>query len=279
MFIDGRGDAVKLVLENGRYARATVHTLSARLCSGGDRMMLEATMTDGMGAPALASGGEIEIAGMLFDMDGTLVDSVEAVEGAWRLLAEEYGVPMLPPGAHGMTAASVIAAFGIPVEQRVDAETRLTAIEAREGQTLRALPGVAELIGVLPPLRWGIVTSAARPVARARFGATGLPQPRFVVTGDDVKHGKPAPEPFQRGLGELRARAGDGPVIALEDTVAGVTSARAAGCLTIGVLGTVTRAELAEQAHFVVSSAEELSVRTEEDRLFLRLRNPRDVSA
>lgn len=220
-------------------------------------------------AADLASGREVEIAGMLFDMDGTLVDSVEAVEDAWRLLAEEYGVPMLPPGLHGLTAAAVIAEFGFPAEQQDEAERRLTAIESRDGQQLQALPGIAELIDALPRQRWGIVTSAARSVARARFGATGLPRPDFVVTGDDVTQGKPAPEPFRTGLGKLRPRVGDGSVIALEDTVAGVTSARAAGCVSIGVLGTVGRELLAEHAHLVIPSARALRLREEDGRLFL----------
>lgn len=206
---------------------------------------------------------------MLFDMDGTLVDSIEAVEAAWRLFAEEYGVPMLPPGLHGLTAAAVIAEFGIPAEKHDEAERRLTAIEARDGQHLRALPGVAELIGALPSQRWGIVTSAAQSVARARLGATGLSRPSFIVTGDDVSNGKPDPEPFLTGLRELRSRTGEGPVIALEDTVTGITSARAAGCVSIGVLGTVSHDELAEHSHLIIPSAEALSVREEGSRLLI----------
>lgn len=242
---------------------------------GGGRMTLQIEANDGPVAVTteLASGREVEIAGMLFDMDGTLVDSIEAVEGAWRLLAEEYGVPMLPPGLHGLTAAAVIAEFGISAEKHDEAERRLTAIESRDGQRLRALPGITELTDALPLQRWGIVTSAARSVARARFGAAGLPRPTFIITGDDVSNSKPAPEPFLSGLRELRSRAGEGPVIALEDTVAGVTSARAAGCVSIGVLGTVSHDELVEHAHLVIPSARALSVREDGSRLFITVRS------
>lgn len=228
-------------------------------------------------ARELAAGSAVEIAGFLFDMDGTLVDSVAAVEHAWEILAAEYGVPPLPPGSHGKTVEAVIAEFGIPVPERPAAEARLTAIESREGQILHPMPGVSALIDALPPQRWGIVTSAARPIARARFGASGLPRPSFIVTGDDVVTGKPAPEPFLLGLDHLRPQAGDGPVVVLEDTVAGVTSARAAGCIAIGVLGTMSHSELAAHAHLVISSAEDLSVTADDDRLLLTITPGKDL--
>ncbi|SKC38277.1 sugar-phosphatase [Krasilnikoviella flava] len=221
-------------------------------------------------AADLAAGREIEIGGVLSDMDGTLVDSVPAVEEAWRILASEFGVPMLTIGSHGLTVQAVVTAFGIPADDRRRAEDRLTEIESRDGQLLDPLPGVPELIASLPTSRWGIVTSAARPVARARFGATRLPFPTFLVTGDDVVTGKPAPEPFAKGLQELRHRGCDGPVIALEDTIAGLRSAHAAGCLAVGVVGTFSRDELAPHAHLVVPSLEAMRVRPEGDRLRVR---------
>ncbi|MFE6971330.1 HAD-IA family hydrolase [Isoptericola sp. NPDC057653] len=220
-------------------------------------------------AAALAAGREVEIGGVLSDMDGTLVDSVPAVEEAWRILASEFDVPMLPAESHGLTARSVVEAFGIPAADRRRAEDRLTEIESRDGQLLDPLPGVREIVGSLPATRWGIVTSAARPVARARFGATRLPFPALLVTGDDVSSGKPAPEPFATGVDELRRRGHDGPVVALEDTVAGLRSARAAGCLAVGVVGTYDRNTLAPHAHLVLASLEALRVREDGDRLWV----------
>ncbi|MVA75042.1 HAD-IA family hydrolase [Auraticoccus sp. F435] len=218
-------------------------------------------------AADLAAGRQVEIAGVLCDMDGTLVDSVPAVEDAWRALAGEYGVPVPGAGLHGRTAEAVVAALDIPAQERPRAVQRLNEIESRDGQLLDPLPGVRAFLTALPADRWGIVTSASGPVARARFGAAGLPRPAFVVSGDDVAAGKPAPEPFARGLRELRRRGLRGPVLALEDTHAGLRSARAAGCLAVGVTGTQRHDELALRAHHVIDSLEALRVRVSGRRL------------
>lgn len=236
-------------------------------------MTTQTTFTGGDDAVTteLASGQEVEIAGMLFDMDGTLVDSIESVEDAWRLLAAEYDIPELPPGLHGMTAASVIIELGLPAEEREAAEQRLTAIESRDGQHLQSLPGTSDLLTALPEHRWGIVTSAAESVAHARIKSSQLPQPPFLITSLDVSRTKPDPEPFFKGISELRSRAWEGPVIALEDTVAGLISARDAGCIAIGVLGTMSRSELAEHAHLVIPTVRALTVREEGGRLLLAI--------
>lgn len=204
----------------------------------------------------LRRGEPIPVAGALFDMDGTLVDSIPAVEDAWRLWAQEHGVSM--PGAemHGKTARAVVVGSGLTSERHAAAEARLVEIEARPGQVLDALPGARSLIESLPAGSWGIVTSASRQVALARYAATGMTEPDFRITGDDVTRSKPAPEPFEKGMRELRARGHEGAVLAFEDTVAGVTSAREAGCLTVAVIGTEERAALEFVAHFVVDTLE-----------------------
>lgn len=203
---------------------------------------------------ALLGGNEIGIAGVLCDMDGTLVDSVPAVEESWRIMATEFGVPALPAALHGQTADAVVAAAGVHPDQHPSAIARLVEIESRPGQRLQALPGVRIFVESLPADCWGVVTSAPRSVARARYGATSLTPPGFFVTGDDVTASKPDPEPFSKGLTELDRRGATGVVLAVEDTVAGVRSARSAGCLTVGVVGTCTPAELAPHAHLVMRS-------------------------
>lgn len=220
-------------------------------------------------AAVLFGGGEVGVGGLLFDMDGTLVDSVPAVEESWRNMAEEFGVAHLPAALHGLTAEAVVAAAGIHPAQHPRAIARLVEIESRSGQQLEALPGVRALVESLPTGRWGVVTSAPRPVARARYGASGLIPPEFFVTGDDVTASKPNPEPFRTGVAELVRRGLDGVVVAVEDSVAGVQSARSAGCLVVGVVGTCTQEELAPQAHLVVGSLDVLRVTTSETGLGL----------
>lgn len=222
-------------------------------------------------AAALKRGEPILIGGALFDMDGTIVDSIAAVESAWRIWAAEHGVPVPSSTMHGKTAGAVVLASGLSGSAHERAVARLAEIEARPGQKLTSLPGAQRLLAALPDGRWGVVTSAARDVAVARLEATELTAPAFRVTGDDVTQSKPAAEPFLLGIQQLAQRGHVGVVVAFEDTVAGATSATAAGCLVIGILGTDTREQLEECAHVVVDTLETVRIENTGDRLLVRL--------
>lgn len=222
-------------------------------------------------AAALRQGEAITIAGALFDMDGTLVDSIPAVEEAWAIWAEEHGIAAPSSALHGKTARAVILASSLDAADHGAAEARLAEIESRPGQHLASLPGARQLLSSLPAGRWGVVTSAARSVALARFSATDLPEPAFRVTGDDVTHGKPAPDPFLAGTRHLRDAGHIGTVIAFEDTIAGATSAASAGCFVFGVLGTDPREMLETQTHVVLDSLESVCVVSDGTELRIRL--------
>lgn len=191
---------------------------------------------------------------LLFDMDGTLVNSIEAVEQMWRDWAVEHGVDLPDIHAfHGRTARDLVASM-VPADQVERAAARLNEIESSWAHPIPTIAGAPELIASLPRDRWAVVTSAAAPVAASRLAAAGLPTPEHLVTGSDVANGKPHPEPFQRG------RRRDGAAIAFEDTVAGLRSARGAGCVTVGVMGTTSAEELREHADYVVHSLEAVTV-------------------
>lgn len=185
---------------------------------------------------------------LLFDMDGTLIDSIAAVEAAWKTLAEEEGIAM-PSGAefHGRTATDLVRSLVVPDRFRT-VVSRLEELESSQVGPVVGLPGSAELLARLPPNRWSIVTSAARSVALARLAAAGLPMPTLLITGDDVVRGKPDPEAY------LAGKRYSGHALAFEDTVAGLESARAAGCTTVAIVGTSTAYELSPYADFLVDS-------------------------
>jgi len=175
-----------------------------------------------------------------------LVDSDEAVAQAWNSWAAEYapGFDFARDISQGRPAAETIAKL-VPSRDCARATRALMQLEIDSAPMVRALPGAAELLSLLPDGTWTVVTSGVLTVARARLSAAGLPCPRDVVTADDVRHGKPAPDPYLIGA----QRLGIAPVrgVVFEDAEAGVRSALAAGIgLTIGVgeRGLRTRAHL-----------------------------------
>ena len=181
-------------------------------------------------------------AAVLFDMDGTLIDSTPVVDRSWFRWAEEEGVdPARLVGMHGIPAAGIVERL-LPPERRAAAVRRIDAIEVADTEGITVLPGAAEALAALPPQRAAIATSCTRPLALARIAATGLRAPDVVVTASDVERGKPDPAPYLLAASRLGVQAAR--CLVVEDAPAGVTSARAAGCATLAVATTHTVAAL-----------------------------------
>lgn len=201
--------------------------------------------------------------GFLFDLDGTLVDSLPVVERSWQFWAESYGVD---PDAvlefiHGKQAITTLRHF-MPgkSEAEIQAEfLRLEHIESTDLEGIRALTGAVELLEHLEAnaIPWAIVTSGSIPVAHARHRAAGLPTPKVFVTAEQVKHGKPRPDAYLLGAELL----GLPPQMCLvvEDAQAGIQSGIAAGCLVAAVNVPPETPELLE-VDFVLSTLAALRV-------------------
>ncbi|GAA2512063.1 HAD-IA family hydrolase [Winogradskya humida] len=194
---------------------------------------------------------------VLFDLDGTLADSTASVLRSWRRFAAEIGIPARAVAEnHGQPARHLLAKL-LPPERVEAGLTRITDIEIADAQTLPRTPGALAFYESVPESRRAIVTSGAARLATARLHGAGIPVPPVMVTADDIRRGKPDPEPYllaARRLGVDPQRC-----LAVEDAVAGIRSAKAAGCAVIAITGTSPADELHE-ADLIVDALDQLRV-------------------
>jgi sugar-phosphatase len=171
---------------------------------------------------------------LLFDNDGVLVDSHAAVDKAWGILGQEYGLQGFSISNHYGTRAQDLILELVGEAKFEAANNRINELEQSSADETLALPGAVELLHSLPAGIWTICTSANPKLGLARVQAAGLPVPKQLVTGGDVKHGKPAPDPYLLGASRLGFAPSD--CVVFEDAQAGVTAAKAAGvAMVIGV--------------------------------------------
>jgi mannitol-1-/sugar-/sorbitol-6-phosphatase len=200
----------------------------------------------------------IRCGGVLFDLDGVLVDSTPAVARVWAGWAREHG---FEPGevvkkAHGRPSITTIREL-LP---RADHAAEDREVERREIADINGvipLPGAMELLQALPLERWGIVTSCTRALAHVRIATAGLPKPSHLVTSTDVQHGKPDPEPYLKGAQILGVPASE--CLVIEDAPAGIRAGKAAGASVLALRTTASDTELqAAGANWIVDNCAEL---------------------
>jgi sugar-phosphatase len=181
-------------------------------------------------------------AAVLFDMDGTLIDSTPVVVRSWITWALERGIPPERlEGHHGVPSAQIVRGL-VPESDVEEAIARINALEIADVEGITMLPGAAEAVAALPEARRAIVTSCTRPLAAARIAAAGLRAPSVVVTADDVTTGKPDPAPYLLGARRLGVDPAD--CLVVEDAPSGLLSARTAGAATLAVTTTTPAEQL-----------------------------------
>jgi sugar-phosphatase len=181
---------------------------------------------------------------ILFDLDGVLLDSTRVVAYQYTVWAEENGLDpaVVLQAAHGVRTVEVVRR----VAPHLDAEVETRKIELREAAAtnMAAMPGAVELVNSIPKGRWCVVTSGTRFLATTRMRRFGIPIPDILVTADDVKNGKPHPEPYRRGAELLGANPVE--CIVVEDAPAGIRAGHAAGMRVISLPSTCPVEELSE---------------------------------
>lgn len=216
---------------------------------------------------------ELEVSGLLFDMDGVLVSSIGSVLRSWRRWAKHYGLPNADKVEipHGVRAIDIMKQLKPDIDT-VEGLKLIEDIEVADIADLEVLAGVKALLKGLPAHRWAIVTSATRRLLLGRLKAAGLPVPDRIISGDQVKRGKPDPEPYRRGAELLGVQPQD--CLVFEDAPSGVRAGIAAGCRVLGVLGTHTAEELREAgANWIVSSLTKVRTEVHDGRIAVVIEN------
>lgn len=181
----------------------------------------------------------------LFDLDGTLVDSVYQHVLAWREALERGGIQLAVWRIHrriGMSGGLFVNALLRETNRQVTAEQteRLKQYHAeayaRLVNQVRPLPGARELLAYLTEaqLPWAIATSGWMDSARPALEMLGVPDTVPIVTRDQVRYAKPDPDLFVAAAQRLNVEMSSAMVVG--DSVWDLLAARRAGALSIGVL-------------------------------------------
>ena len=188
-----------------------------------------------------------------------LVDSRACIELIWRTWARGHKIDpeIILRIAHGCRTRDTLAQVAPHLDIEAEAAV-LDQMEAIERRGIIPANGAAQLLALLPPTQWAVVTSGSHEVARHRLGLAGLPSPRVLVSASDVQRGKPHPEGYLQAANALGVVPSD--CVVLEDAPAGVAAGKAAGMSVLAVLSTHERLALAA-ADYCLDGLADLRVR------------------
>lgn len=182
-------------------------------------------------------------AGVIFDMDGVLVDSAKPHFESWQLLSREQGSTV--------TQVQFEATFGRPNQAIIPilfgevSDSQMVALADRKEEIYRELiksdpplvPGAAKLIQSLHHHGLRLAVGSSGPIENIKLILSSLGIESLIsaiVSGGDVSKGKPDPQVFQ--LASERLRLDSGRCVVVEDALVGIQAARAAGCKSIAIL-------------------------------------------
>jgi len=226
---------------------------------------------------SVMSAVTIVVDAILFDMDGTLIDSTLSVLQAWEAFAIDYDFKDPEAVAHATLGRRLYDTLkeycGITDENHL-----LKEIDRFEDKVIKggpiALPGVVDLVSKLSShpssnTKWAIVTSASSRHAPRALHRAGLPIPASgIIASNDVSRGKPHPDPYLAGA--LRCVVDPKKCLVVEDAPSGLRAGRAAGSLTLAVCTSVPRATIVESGadpSYIVSDLTKVQINVVNEKI------------
>lgn len=219
----------------------------------------------------------VEVDTILFDMDGTLIDSTPAVNATWASFAQQYNLDLsfVMQTCHGYRTVENLKRF-IPSIPDTELDAEVARFESNilvvarenaargEGGSIVAMPGARELLAQINTTRpaaaeergnfgWAIVTSATQAYAQQGFASAGVSAapPKVFVTSDLCTRGKPDPQPYL--MGAEKTRQDIKRCLVVEDAPPGVRAGKSAGAKTLALRTTHDGEKmLLEQPDFIV---------------------------
>jgi len=217
----------------------------------------------------------IAVDAILFDMDGTLIDSTPGVLKAWATFARDYNLDAdtVAHATHGRRLYDTLKEYcNIQDEDKLHEEIKRFEQEVLDGGPV-PLSGAISLLTTLntltapAPTNWTIVTSASNFYVPQVLARASIPLPSVgIITSNDVARGKPHPDPYLAGA---RACSVD-PLACLvvEDAPSGVRSGQAAGAKVVAVCTSHSRQVMtAAKPDFLISDLTRMSVQCVEGKL------------
>ena len=208
---------------------------------------------------------------ILFDLDGVLIDSTSCIESHWEEWAKKHNIDIdfVLQNAHGVRTIETMQIVAPHLDLEKEA-TAFTQNEVNDTDGVLAITGAQQLLATLPNEKWVIVTSGSYDLVKARLKAINLPLPTYLITADDVKQGKPSPEPYLTGVKKLGLTPDQ--CVVIEDSPIGVRAGKAAGIKVIGVLSTHTKTTLLEAgADFIISDLKHIQISSDKNNQHLMI--------
>jgi len=205
--------------------------------------------------------------GVIFDMDGVLVDSYQAHYESWRRMADARGLgPMNEEqfaATFGRTSREIIPDFwaGKVAQSEIAQLDALKEAAFRDiiAEDFPEMDGASELLRSLHEARLLIAVGSSAPVENVQAVLDAMPEAELIsarANGMEVTHGKPHPEVFLLAARRLGVECGD--CLVVEDAPAGIEAARRAGMAVIALTGTAPREKLSD-ANRIVDSLRQIT--------------------